>query len=337
MKPAIAILHRLALKSRDLPLALRYTTTALLVTGTGFVRLSLGDGGRHYPFLAFIPIILLCGAFLNRGNGLVATILSTAFCAYFIMQPLGTISVSGTEDQFALAMFCSIGIAMTILVELLHTGLVELATEHERTRKAVADRGLLLDELAHRTRNDFANVVTLLRLQSRTAGAEARAALVAAADRVQTIARVHRRLELRDDRVVVDTKSYIDELCADLRLSLFATRPIAIEQQAESHMLSLDKAVPLGLIINESATNAVKHAFPDDRAGLILVTFVRIGNIYRLTIADNGVGVSGPPRDGALGTRLMQMLAGQLDSRVEIEPRDPGHAVIVSIAVKSAP
>src|SRR5690606_23449864 len=100
-------------------------------------------------------------------------------------------------------------------------------------------------------------------LQSRSAEEDTREALVSAADRVQTIARVHRRLELHGERVVVDTKSYISELCADLRLSRLAMRPIALECDAERHSISLEKAVPLGLIINESITNAAKHAFPD--------------------------------------------------------------------------
>lgn len=306
-----------------------------MVGATGWGLLSFGQGNPSYPFLAFIPVILICGMFLNRGNGLLATILGAAFCAYYLLPPKGEIFIAAMEDQLGLVLFVLIGIAITALVELLHTGLVELCVEHERARKALADRGLLLEELSHRTRNDFANVVTLLRLQSRSASDEVRDALMAAADRVQTIARVHRRLDLRGDRVVVDTKSYIDELCADLRLSLFAIRPIAIEHHADSHTLSLDKAVPLGLIINESVTNAAKHAFPDDHAGLVLVSFIRIGDIYRLTIADNGVGLVTPTREGALGTRLMQMLAGQLDSRVEVEQRNPGLAVVVSIAVKT--
>ena len=114
-------------------------------------------------------------------------------------------------------------------------------------------------------------------------------------------------------------------------------RPVAIECNAESHSISLEKAVPLGLIINESITNAAKHAFPDDRQGIIKVTFERAGDVYKLTVADNGVGQSGQQsRDGGLGNRLMQMLAALLDSKVAIEPRTPGTAVIVTIVVKTA-
>jgi two-component sensor histidine kinase len=194
---------------------------------------------------------------------------------------------------------------------------------------------MLLEELSHRTRNDFANVITLLNLQARSAEGSARESLVSAADRVQTIARVHRRLELRDGRVVVDTRSYIGELCADLRLSRLATRPIAIECAAESHSISLEKAVPLGLIINESITNAAKHAFPDQRQGIIKVLFERLGDNYRLTVADNGVGHRSSGHESGIGNRLMQMLAAQLGSKVAVEPLTPGTAVVVTIAVKT--
>lgn len=319
---------------RAVPVALRYLITCVLVSAVGWARLSVGDGGEHQPLLVFIPVILLCGAFLDRGNGVLATLLSAAFVAYFIMPPIRQLSVDRLEDQLSLALFVLIGLIITVVVELLHKGLTELAAEHERVRKAGADRTLLLDELSHRTRNDFANVVILLKQQARTSGQEAREALMAAADRVQTIGRVHRRLELRGDRVVVDSKSYIEELSTDLRMALLASRPIGLEHNVESHKIGLEKAVPIGLILNESITNAAKHAFPDDRAGLILVSFIRTGGIYRLTIADNGVGIKEPPREGALGTSLMTLLARQLDSRIEVESRDPGTAVVVSLPAR---
>ena len=338
MQPWIARLHQTALASRSMPVAVRYAITTTLVLAIVWAKVTWSGGElQRDPFLIFIPVILGSGALLDRGNGFLATGLSTALVDYYMLPPIRSMAVTSGQDQAALALFFFTGVLISLVVEALHVGLVELATEHENARTAIKDRELLLDELAHRTRNDFANVVTLLNLQSRSAGEDAREALVAAADRVQTIARVHRRLELRGDHVVVDTKSYITELCADLRLSRLAMRPVAIECNAESHSISLEKAVPLGLIINESITNAAKHAFPDDRQGIIKVSFQRAGNVYKLSVADNGVGQIGQQaRDGGLGNRLMQMLAAQLDSKVEIEPRTPGTAVIVTIVVKTA-
>ncbi|WP_052699508.1 sensor histidine kinase [Hyphomicrobium sp. 99] len=344
MQRWISRVHGTAVASRTMPVLLRYVVTIALVGLVVWIQLTWGeDAGNRYPFLAFIPVIFVAGAFLDRGNGFFATVLSALAVSYYFLYPRYWIAVLNPSDQIALALFVVIGFAISSVVEALHVGLVSFAIEHERATAAVRDRDVLLNELSHRTRNDFANVVTLLNLQSRSANQEAREALLSAAERVQTIARVHRRLELRDDHVVVDTKSYLGELCADLRLSRLAMRPIAIECRAESHSISLEKAVPLGLIINESVTNATKHAFPDQKQGTIVVNFQRSGEVYKLVVADNGVGqrgvteqgTSAQPLQSGIGNRLMGMLAAQLGSKMEVEDRSPGTAIVVTIPVKT--
>jgi two-component sensor histidine kinase len=332
----ISTINRTALATRAIPVPVRYLITAAVVVLVAWIWITWGGGAERYPLLAFIPVILVCGALLDRGNGFLATALSAALTDYYALPPIRSMEIHGAGDQAAFGLFVFVGIIISIVVEALHVGFVELAKEHERARDAVKDREVLLHELAHRTRNDFANVVTLLNLQARQASGEAREALTSAAERVQTIARVHRRLELHDARVVVDSKSYIEELCADLRLSRIAMRPIALECRAESHPLNLEKAVPLGLIINESVTNATKHAFPDERSGIINVSFERMGDVYELTVADNGIGRNETSGDGGLGNRLMQMLAAQLGSHVDVKALNPGTAVVVSIVVKTA-
>jgi len=344
MQRWISIVHRAAAASRTIPVGLRYLVTVALVSGVVWIQHNWAPEAAHrYPFLAFFPIIFIAGSFLDRGNGFFATVLSALAVSYFFLEPRYWIESFNRSDQVALGLFVLIGFAISSVVDALHRGLVSLAVEHERVSEAVRDRDVLLNELSHRTRNDFANVVTLLNLQSRSANAEAREALASAAERVQTIARVHRRLELRDEHVFVDTKSYIEELCADLRLSRLAMRPIALECRAESHSISLEKAVPLGLIINESVTNAAKHAFPDQKQGTILVHFQKVGEVYKLVVADDGVGrkkVSGeggaarPGGDG-IGNRLMGMLAAQLGSKLEVEDRTPGTAIVVTIPEKT--
>ena len=319
-----------------MPVALRYVITVVLVALTVSAQMTWGsEAADRNPFLIFIPVIFVCGALLDRGNGFFATVLSAIACSYYFLYPRYSLSVVNSADQAALLLFVVIGFAISAVVEALHYGLVELAIEQETAHAAVGDRDLLLNELSHRTRNDFANVVTLLNLQARSANAEAKEALVSAAERVQTIARVHRRLELREGHVVVDTKSYIGELCADLRLSRLAMRPIAIDCYAESHSISLEKAVPLGLIVNESVTNAAKHAFPDQRQGSITVNFQRAGEAYKLVVADNGVGQGAASGQSGIGNRLMQMLAAQLGSKLEVEARSQGMAVVVTIPVKT--
>jgi len=345
MQKWISIFHAAAAASRAMPIALRYLVTAMLVAFVVWVQMTWGEDARNrYPFLSFIPVILVAGAFFDRGNGFFATILSAVAVWYFFLHPRFTLAPVDPSDQGALLLFVLIGFAISLVVEALHAGFVSLAIEHERASEAVRDRDVLLNELSHRTRNDFASVVTLLNLQSRSASEEAREALTSAAERVQTIARVHRRLDLRDEHVVVDTKFYLSELCADLRLSRLAMRPIALECRAESHAISLEKAVPLGLIINESVTNAAKHAFPNQRRGNIVVLFQRMGEDYKLVVADDGIGrtteaepdVAARSSPSGIGNRLMEMIAAQLGSKLEVEARSPGTAIVVTIPVKTA-
>ncbi|MBS0239833.1 MAG: DUF4118 domain-containing protein [Proteobacteria bacterium] len=345
MQRWISTVHAAAVASRAMPVALRYVITAALVAFVVWAQMTWGEeAGNRYPFLSFIPVIFAAGALFDRGNGFFATVLSAVAVSYFFLQPRHSLAITNPSDQGALLLFVVIGFVISSVVEALHAGLVSLAIEHERASEAVRDRDVLLNELSHRTRNDFANVVTLLNLQSRSASEEAREALVSAAERVQTIARVHRRLDLRNEHVVVDTKFYLGELCADLRLSRLAMRPIALECRAESHSINLEKAVPLGLIINESVTNAAKHAFPNEMQGNIIVHFQRAGDVYKLVVADDGIGRTGKaepniavrPSTSGIGNRLMEMLAAQLGSKIEVEDRSPGTAIVVTIPVKTA-
>lgn len=329
-------LHTITLASRKLPVVIRYVITICAVAAVTWAWMRTGHDTQHYPFLIFLPVIFVCGALLDRGNGFFATVLSACVVDYFMQPPLGTLTVAAVDDQIALILFIVVGFLIAVVVEALHVGLVDLSIEHQRVQAAVKDREILLEELSHRTRNDLASVITLLNMQARSVDGAAHDALVSAADRVQAIARVHRRFQIHNHRVVVDTKSYICELCSDLRISRLASRPIAMQCDAESHLISIEKAVPLGLILNESVTNATKHAFPDERQGMIDVRFVRTDDTYTLTIADNGVGPNAGASHAGTGSRLIQMLAAQLGSKIEVEPRAPGTAVVVTIAVKSA-
>lgn len=332
----IRSLHSVALTARKIPVAIRYLVTICVVMAVMMAWAQTNHDTHRYPFLIFFPVIFACGALFDRGNGFLATFLSAGVVDYYMLPPIGSLTVSASDDQIALVLFIAVGAAMALVVEALHVGMVDLAIQHTLAQAAVKDREVLLEELSHRTRNDLANVITLLNMQARSVDGTAHDALVSASDRVQAIARVHRRFQIHNHRVVVDTKNYIGELCDDLRLSRLSSRPVALKCELESHLISIEKAVPLGLILNEFVTNATKYAFPNDRPGEIYVGFVRQNGTYTLTITDNGVGREGAVSTGGSGSRLIQMLAAQLGSKITTEPRNPGLAVVVTIEVKTA-
>lgn len=317
-----ATLHKLAIASRALPVWLRYLMTTGAVAGVyGLTRGPAVDEVLR-PMI-YLAVVLLAGALLDRGNGLYATGLTALLMT----------AVEGRNLQggvWEVAAFVVLGVVISLVVEALHYGLVAISVEHKIATDAARDRQVLLNELSHRTRNDFANLATLLNLQARASNEVTAAALRMAVDRVQAVARVHRKLTLSGDRVVVDSKAYIDDLCENLQQTLGTARPICISWQAESYQLALRKAVPIGLILNEAVTNALKHAFPDERSGNIAIIFTRAENLYELSVADDGIGLSSAPSPlkGKLGHQLIELLAAQLGGKASVARADASGTVV---------
>ncbi len=124
----------------------------------------------------------------------------------------------------------------------------------------------------------------------------------------------------------MDTKEFIEGLCRDLDRAVSGgeLRPVALIAEAESHTLDAERAVHLGLVLNELVTNALKYAFPDNGAGTVRVRFNREGESFVLSVSDDGVGLPAHETSAAmraagerplgtgLGTRLLQGLAAQL-------------------------
>jgi two-component sensor histidine kinase len=111
-------------------------------------------------------------------------------------------------------------------------------------------------------------------------------------------------------------------------------RPISVKVNSEPGVASSSAAVSIGLIVTELVINALKHAFPDDKAdGQIVVAYDSAETDWKLTVSDNGIGKP----DGAcvktksgLGTSLIEALAKQLDARVDV--LTDRHGTTVSIA-----
>jgi two-component sensor histidine kinase len=337
-------LPKLAAASRRLPLPARYVAAvAITVAVFALLRLSGDLLPANYPFLGLLVAVLLSAALFDRGSGLVATGTSVLLAAYFDLPPLGSLAVDDPRDLAALGLFVAVGIAITLVLEALHLAV-------ERLSRSERARALLLREFRHRTRNDLNGLVALLQLRARSAPSEAaRDGLREAAGYAFALARVHTRLAPEtagdaDDPSLADTRQFITDLCADIEAAggCEGLRPVALHVEAEAHILPTDRAVALGLALNEALTNALKYAFPDERSGNIHVRFVRQESIYVLTVADDGVGpppeaeldggppVAPPPGSG-LGTRLLRGLAAQLRGSFSRLPGADGRGTVVTL------
>lgn len=183
-------------------------------------------------------------------------------------------------------------------------------------KQADAQKQILLYDINHRIKNHLQSIVGLMSVASARARDldEARAALIAAGRRLSVLGQVYNRLQIDDGQPVVDTRSFIEELCADLRDSLVDTRPIRFDVAAEPVPLESNRAVTLGLVINELVQNALKYAFADDRPGVVAVRLDSDDDWLTLVVADDGVGMddTAVPTGTGLGARLITALTQQL-------------------------
>lgn len=179
-------------------------------------------------------------------------------------------------------------------------------------------RKLLLSDINHRVKNHLQSVGGLLDVASRRSETldEAKAALAAGASRLGVLGRVYTRLHLADHATVISMRGFIETLCADLNASLIGERAVAVRVEAADVELDSTRAVLVGLIVNELVQNALKYAFPDDRAGTVCVFFEREGDGFRLAVHDDGTGLPEEARRGS-GTRLVRALAQQLSGSVD--------------------
>jgi two-component sensor histidine kinase len=187
----------------------------------------------------------------------------------------------------------------------------EQAAEHLEGRNRAE---VLMRELQHRVKNNLQTIVAFLSLQRRRAEtAESRDKLASVMERVHAIALAHDQLALRGDSGDVDFGDYLHALCANIDPHRDGVT-IEVDVNA-TFFLSLDRAVPAGLIVNELVTNSLKYAF-DDTGGLIRVSFTTDPDRgeANLVVEDNGRGI-GEPRAGGLGLTLIDAFTRQLGGK----------------------
>jgi len=206
-------------------------------------------------------------------------------------------------------------------------GLLGIAIERQHAdadlREALDHQAMLTREMSHRVKNSLASVVGLLRVQSRSASSEdVRNALKDAASRITTIAQVHDHLWRSNKIGFVDVADFAGELSRNLQ----ETVSHRISCTFGHLMISADKAIPLGLLINELVTNSAKHAYPDE-SGEIQVSGERRGADLHVEVSDQGIGL---PKDfdidqprASLGFKVIKSLLAQLEGRISVASNTP--------------
>jgi two-component sensor histidine kinase len=196
----------------------------------------------------------------------------------------------------------------------------------------------LLKEIHHRVKNNLQVVISLLNSQADSLKDKAAlSAIQESQHRVQAMALIHQKLYQSQGVARIPIQDYIEEVVAYLSDSYNLSHPVRFRLDVEPIQLDVTQAVPLGLIINEVITNAFKYAFPGSRPGTVSLSLHRLEEAtYRLTIADDGVGLPSnydPSQSRSLGMTLLHGFSSQLGGELSITGQ-PGLTICLVFAEK---
>lgn len=237
--------------------------------------------------------------------------------AFFLFEGEG-FAVNKATDAFLLITVIIASIVVIQLVgHLSHQLRKSIASEKVlRAEHHISDT--LLREVTHRVGNDLATLIAIANLQSAaTTNPETVQALGNLRDRIYVFSSLYRRLNggVRN----LNTPKFLEGICDDLSKAHLGLRPIALTVDVEPVMLTPHKAVIVGILLNESVTNALKYAFPDSTGGTITVRFFRDGRDLVLQVRDDGVGLGGASTGTGMGQKIMNAMSAQLHGVYSLE------------------
>lgn len=201
---------------------------------------------------------------------------------------------------------------------------------YQQLQGELTQRDVLLKEIHHRVKNNLQIISSLLRMQSRQAGSEDEIATLfqEAQNRVQSMALIHEHLYQAEDLSQIDFGEYLHTLVNHLFRSYGAGGQITLEIVTNGLTLTLNAAIPCGLIINELVSNSLKYAFPNDRPGHIFLSLQReqldhpeAGRQITLVVADNGIGIPETlnwQAASSLGLRIVRNLVDQMKGKITL-------------------
>lgn len=232
------------------------------------------------------------------------------------------------------------GIAQGIRLLLSIQDVTEARASDREKDALIRDKAVLVQEMQHRIANSLQIIASvLMQSVSKVGSDESRHHLRDAHQRIMSVAAVQRQLTgstLGD----VELRGYFTDLCRSIGDSMIRDHDqLSLTVTVDDSIASSGKAVSLGLIVTELVINALKHAFPDDREGQIIVDYRAHDEGWTLTICDDGMGL--PSGGGAakpgLGTGIVKALASQLGAVIEMVDAKPGLRVSITCDPQFSP
>jgi two-component system, sensor histidine kinase PdtaS len=190
-------------------------------------------------------------------------------------------------------------------------------------QRNLEEKKILLNEIHHRVKNNLNSIISFLYIQKENfTDKELTEQFSIAINRIYSMALIHEQLYKSSSFDSIDIRFLVPELINNIKnIDSEATGNVEFKIEIGDVFLNINKAIPCAIIINEVVTNSIKHAFPANTSGTILIKMHKVSGQYHLTISDSGVGLP----DGwnaqvgkGLGLTLISSLVKQLYGSLEI-------------------
>jgi PAS domain S-box-containing protein len=220
----------------------------------------------------------------------------------------------------------------------IHFDITDLRLSANRLEASLREKEVIIKEVHHRVKNNMQVISGFLLLQSQyITDPKSVQMMEDAQQRVKTMALVHERLYQSRSLEFIDAADYIRSLVADLLNSSTLTTIVETKVEVDHINITLDMAIPMGLIINELVTNSLKHAFAGREQGKVSVS-LHLSEDHRvhMTVSDNGIGLPADYSERStttLGTQLVKVLVGQLGGEITVDSSN-GAKFIISFPEK---
>ena len=299
------------LLEHHLPVPVRHCMAVAILVVCAILQLALQMLTGYPGFFLLLPGVFLAGLAFDRGTGILTAAIAVAVAAY-----LSRGHNVGLDYLAANGLFAMTAAGTALVAEFLRA-------EMRRVMQADKTKAVLLQEMAHRTKNNLALLSAMLRLQARNAEPAVASALQATAGRIHVAAEVYAHLSPRRESRLVNMRFFLNDVVEKIFQSLAPAGPIAFQVFSDDVDLPNNQALAIGIIVNELVTNSLKYAFPDNRPGHVTVE-LSVAKEIELAVSDNGVGYDGAKDASGLGSRIIMLLTQQLEGTLVYERRQAG-------------
>ncbi|MFP4485121.1 MAG: sensor histidine kinase [Spirochaetaceae bacterium] len=263
----------------------------------------------------------------------------------------GHFRVEDGEKLLPLANAAAVALENARLVEQMEEEITERRNAENRLRRSLEEKDILVQEIHHRVKNNLAMVASIISLQRNElpAGDQVSEAFDELQSRIRAIAAVHEQLHQTGSISQVHLPEYVADVARGISSAILQSDGrITLTVECDELMVTASEAAPIGLMINEAVTNAVKHAFPEGRRGSIVVRVRGISEAGKprrvsITVEDDGVGLppeAEPEKSDSLGAVLLRSLASQFGGEMTFhatEGAEGASGTTITISVPARP